>query len=1088
MKMKHPFYTLSDLKMMLIPAFLFLMNVQLMHAQSANLFTINQSNVSVKEVLTQLEKSSKFVFLYADKDVDVSRKVTVKATKQTLNVVLDQLFHNTNNSYTIDGSQVFITRKVVQSTPGKVQKKSQITGYVLDEKKVSIIGASVMLLGTSQGTVTDFDGKFTLEVPENSQLKISFVGYEPQLINVGDKANLTIVMRESENKLEEIIISAQAIGQKNAILQQINSNTIKNVVAADRLQENPDANSVEALGRLPGISVQRSGGEGVGLVIRGLEPRYTSVTLNGVQLPSTSGSDRGTNLSGISQYALQGAEVFKSLTADMDANSVAGTVNLKLREAPKDFHANLMVQKGYNDLNNYWGNYKLLGEFSNRFFENKLGVLFIGSAEKVNRSIQTMSAGYDIVSADRLNGDILLGAIGLNNNTTIIYRRSAMLSLDYKLSDNTTLMLYGMYNNSKNDSQSQVKSYGVGGAGSVGYSFSVNPNAQANIFQTALSGETKFKFLKLKAEYGLSFSNGKNDNTGARSWNFQFDNASDYSHNTTEYQKMDPAALVPLYKDNADRLTDCRMTSFGVGESKIDDENINAFLNLTIPFKIGDFVSGNFKFGGLYRTKSRLRDDVSGSQYAMAGINQFLPQILADSLDWIVRSANNDVTANGLTDGRINNFLGGQFNFGNTFNLDRLNQISDLWERRSEYYSAQGPEVYLPLFGDISKLGYQQNVAGSMMNDQDIKDSYWAGYFMSEINFGKYVMFLPGVRFEDTHTTMKGFYAIPLQYPPRLGSPLPGSDTSAVRSDRFILPMIHLRVKPTESFYIHCAYTQTLSRPDFNVISPNYYVNTGVAPFSYSSTNPTIRPELWTNLDAQFVFHGKKIGLFSVNVFYKTVEDKIWSRGYQRIKGDAIIDPFPNTAVVNVNTWENHSYTGYVRGVEVDWQTSFHFLPKPFNYLTLSANYTFTKSKTNYPYTRIDLVTPPGGGRPVPLRVDSAISGPMYNQPDHIANVSLGFNKDGFNAWLSFQYNGGIYTSKNFRATPRLDTLKDSFYRWDLQLTQKFAIKNRSGFEVLLNIANISNFTETQHVAGDIRPTYQEQYGWTADMGLRFKF
>jgi TonB-dependent receptor len=563
---------------------------------------------------------------------------------------------------------------------------------------------------------------------------------------------------------------------------------------------------------------------------------------------------------------------------------------------------------------------------------------------------------------------------------------------------------------------------------------------------------------------------------------------SDASFTDIAHRKLHPKEIVPLFRDNPDNLTNCLMTSLGVYDSKIDDNNINAYLNFTVPFKIGDFISGNIKFGGLNRTKSRLRDDKSGGQATLAGLNQFLPQILADSLGWIVRDANNNITANGLTDGRIDKFLGGQFNFGNTFSLERLNQISDLWERRSEYYYAQGPEVYLPLFGEVTKLGYTQNVAGTMMNDQNIKDRYLAGYFMSEINFGKYIMFLPGVRFENTHSVMNGFYAMPLQYAPPLNAPLPGSDTSAVRSDRFLLPMVHLRVKPTESFYMHFAYTQTLSRPDFNVITPNYYVNTGIAPFSYSSNNPTIRPELWTNLDAQFVFHGKKIGLFSVNAFYKTVKDKLWGRSYQRIKGDAIIEPFPNTAVVNVYTIENHSYKGYVRGLEVDWQTSFNFLPKPFNYLTLSANYTFTNSVTSYPYTRIDLITPTGGGRPVAVRVDSVITGPMYNQPDHIANVSLGYNKNGFNAWLSYQYNGGIYTGKNFRATPRLDTLKDYFYRWDLQITQKFAIKKRSGFEVLLNIANFSNFTETQHLAGDIRPTYQEQYGWTADMGLRFKF
>jgi hypothetical protein len=230
------------------------------------------------------------------------------------------------------------------------------------------------------------------------------------------------------------------------------------------------------------------------------------------------------------------------------------------------------------------------------------------------------------------------------------------------------------------------------------------------------------------------------------------------------------------------------------------------------------------------------------------------------------------------------------------------------------------------------------------------------------------------------------------------------------------------------------------------------------------------------------------MGLFSVNAFYKTVKDKIWNRSYQRIKGDAIINPFPNTATVNVSIWENHANLAYVNGVEVDWQSNFSYLPKPFCYFTLSANYTFTNSKTSYPYSRIDLITPAAGGRPVATRIDSTTTGPMILQPKNIANASLGFNKDGFNAWLSFQYNGQIFTGKNYRGVPRLDAQKDYFYRWDLQLTKKFAISKLEGFEVILNIANISNYTESQRLMGDVRPTYQENYGWTSDLGLRFRF
>jgi TonB-dependent receptor len=300
--------------------------------------------------------------------------------------------------------------------------------------------------------------------------------------------------------------------------------------------------------------------------------------------------------------------------------------------------------------------------------------------------------------------------------------------------------------------------------------------------------------------------------------------------------------------------------------------------------------------------------------------------------------------------------------------------------------------------------------------------------------------------------------------------------------------MIHLRIKPTKSFFVHFAYTQTLSRPDFNAISPNYYVNTGWVPFSYQGGNPQLKAELWSNYDVQLAYHDNKVGLLSVTGFHKEVKDKIWNRSYKRIKGDPILPPFADNSQVNVTVWENHPYVAYVTGAEFEWQTSFSYLPKPFSFLTFSANYTYTKSETTYPFTKTYNKVPAGGGRPVLTRLDSTVKGPMLYQPKHIANISLGFNKKGFNAWLSFQYNGEIYTYKNYNGAPRLDNIKNYFYRYDLQVTQKFAIKKVKGFEVLANIANLTNFTESQNTTGDPRPTYAESYGWTADLGIRYRF
>lgn len=1082
--MKLIFNNSSWLKISLFIFFIFISS-KLFATDPNQKISINVQKVTLKEFFKQIELKTDYTVVYRDALIEEKNDISVNVVNKPLVEVLNIVLGSRGLQSVFNNNTITITKK--NTIPQTTNKNKKISGVVLDEKDLPIIGASVLVVGTSIGTATDINGRFIVNVPSNAKLRISYVGYDSKTEDIGDKSELKVTLEPTPRVLNELVITAQAIGQRNAIQQQINSTTIKNVVAADRLQENPDANSVEAIGRLPGISVQRSGGEGVGLVIRGLEPRYSSVTLNGIQLPSIGGGDRGTNLSGISQYALQGAEVYKSLTADMEANSVAGTVNLKLREAPKDFHMNIMAQMGYNNLNNYWGNYKFLGEFSNRFFDDKLGVLFTANAERVNRSIQIMSAGYDINSRDPNVGFSIFG-IGLNDIKKIIYRRSAMLSLDYKLTDNTTLMLYGMYSNSKDENQTQSKNYSVTGTGTVGYSFSITPNAQINMFQGALNGDSKFKFLKMKADYGISFSVGKNYNLGSRSWNFVFDDASPSTGATPEIRKLYPQDIILLFTDDPDKLLNCRLDNFGMSNSRIDDKNINAHINLSIPFTASDNISGNFKFGGLFKIKTRLKDDIVGGQFAYANYNVALPKLLVDSLDWIVLSPKDEISAVGLTNGKIDNFLNGQFNFGNTFSFDRLNQISDVWERISNYYFNQGPAVFLPVFGAENKLGYTQNVNGSSMGDQNIRDYYSAGYLMSEINIGKYFMFLPGVRLENTHSKMKGFYAMPLQQNPSLGAPLPGKDTSAVRSDQFILPMIHLRIKPVDYFYIHLAYTKTLSRPDFNVISPNYFVNTGYGPFSYTANNPAIRPETWTNLDAQFVFHGKKIGLLSLNMFYKTVIDKIWGRSYKRVKGDPIVGPFPDNAVVNVSITENHPYKGYVRGFETEWQTSFFFLPKPFCYLTLTANYTLIDSKTNYSSSRIAYVVPPGGVRPVAVRIDSVITGRMRFQPKHIGNVSLGYNKNGLNVWLSFQYNGQVYISKDENGVPRKDAQKDYFYRWDLQIAQKFSIKKISGFEMILNIANLSDFTESQRFIGDPRPTYQENYGWTSDLGLRFRF
>ena len=176
-----------------------------------------------------------------------------------------------------------------------------------------------------------------------------------------------------------------------AINQQLQSSNIKNVVSADRIQELPDANAAESLGRLPGVSVLRSGGEGNKIVVRGLSPKYNKVMIDGIEVASTGADDRSTSLAMVSSYSLDGIEVIKSNTADLDGDFVGGMVNFKLKTAESGLHTDIVALGSYNGLKNSFGGYLFVANISNRFFDDRFGVFVQGNYESRNRSSNTRS-------------------------------------------------------------------------------------------------------------------------------------------------------------------------------------------------------------------------------------------------------------------------------------------------------------------------------------------------------------------------------------------------------------------------------------------------------------------------------------------------------------------------------------------------------------------------------------------------------------------------------------------------------------------------------------------------------------------------
>ena len=171
------------------------------------------------------------------------------------------------------------------------QKRSSISGIVVDAKTgESLPGTNVFLEGTSIGCSSDGKGKFSiLNIPPGKYILVaSFIGYEtvkePLEITDGQNIEKTIKMTYSGDiKLPDVVITVQAKGQVKAINQQLSASSMKNVISSERIQELPDANAAESLGRLPGVAVLRSGGEGARVIIRGMAPKYNKVMIDGVE-------------------------------------------------------------------------------------------------------------------------------------------------------------------------------------------------------------------------------------------------------------------------------------------------------------------------------------------------------------------------------------------------------------------------------------------------------------------------------------------------------------------------------------------------------------------------------------------------------------------------------------------------------------------------------------------------------------------------------------------------------------------------------------------------------------------------------------
>ncbi|MFV0266444.1 MAG: carboxypeptidase-like regulatory domain-containing protein, partial [Draconibacterium sp.] len=182
---------------------------------------IDLKDVAVKDVLDNIEGQSEFYFMYEASKVDVNRKVSISVEGKVINEILDELFEDANVSYRINNRQIALRADEVTASG---DQQLTVSGVVKDTGGEPLPGVSVVIKGTTQGTITDFDGKYSIpNVPGDAILQFSFVGMKAQEVTVNGQSTINIELVEETIGLEEVIAIGYGVVKKSDLTGAVSS-------------------------------------------------------------------------------------------------------------------------------------------------------------------------------------------------------------------------------------------------------------------------------------------------------------------------------------------------------------------------------------------------------------------------------------------------------------------------------------------------------------------------------------------------------------------------------------------------------------------------------------------------------------------------------------------------------------------------------------------------------------------------------------------------------------------------------------------------------------------------------------------------
>ena len=918
----------------------------------------------------------------------------------------------------------------------------EIQGTVIDSSDtVAIDSAEVTLVELGRVAVSQRDGSFAFgDVPAGTYtLKVRYVGAEPQTVTVDvpETGAVAVTLTLEGFGENHVLVVGQLANQSSALSRKREADGVSDVVTRDAIGNFPDQNAAESLRRVPGVNVLNDQGEGRFVSVRGLDPELVSTSLNGVRVPSPESDVRSVALDVISSDIIESIEVKKSLTPDMDADTIGASVEIKTTSA-FDRRSDLLTAKVEGSYNEYSGQVTPKGsvDFATRLGEN---VGLSGGVSYYRREFET-----DNIEADDWE-DAGQGPFA----TEVQYRDydvereriSATLGLDFRVGDSTELYARGIYSQFDDHEYRRRLTFDLGDFDDDGPSSFDGTTATFDDSDEEFTIERDVKDRFERQTIKSVVIGGESD---WGDWFAEY-SASWAQSSEREDGSVDPAQFERDFEDDGLVIGfdygDPRKPLFSVLEGQALFADPAGYGLKDIEFTaLSDAVDE--EYAAQIDLGRRIYLD-RGEFTVQGGIKaRWRDKTYEKTVEFY---ENDDLT--------LDQVLGEQ-----TYRIIDLGPVP----------SKTGASDFFFANRDAFEFQNVDSAFDSAVEDYAVSEDVIAGYLLGRYDTPE-LRIVGGVRVENTRNDITGNEVTLIEEDGTLpNGDIATDDTVLVAPVAFErnytdwFPSLTLRYEPQPEVVLRAAAYRSMVRPKLSKLAPRFAVEQNDDDEREGEFgNPDLEPyEAW-NFDVAAEYYFTRNGAITTAMFYKDIKNYI----VDTIENDGVYRGIAfDEAEIPIN-----GESAQVFGIELGVAQALDFLPDPLDGFIVQANYTYTDAWGTV-FTDGDASDP----RTIPLPSTSR----------NTFNVALGYEKGPFNLRLAGTYRDRYLDEIDGEA--EFDRYVDDHFQLDLsakfRVTEQFQL-----FYEWVNINNAKYFAYNEF--GGRRNLYQyEEYGSTMKFGLRFKY